>query len=84
VSQLSVAILSYERVQLLVAVTEKHVIEETVGSYFVKATNFLLIVVNIDYEYKECVTDASVIGSSALRYYQPARSRERLHWTGLI
>lgn len=30
----------------------------------VKATNILLIVVDIDYGYKECVTD--VIGSSAL------------------
>jgi len=55
---------------------------EIVGICYVKATNILLIVVDIDYGYKECVTD--VIGSSALGYYQPARSTQRLHWTGLI
>jgi hypothetical protein len=62
----------------------KHVIVEIVGSYCVKAAYIMMIIVNIDYGYKECVTEVSVIGSSALGYYQPARSRQRLYWTGLI
>jgi len=49
--------LLYEHGQWLVAVTDLQVIVEIVGICCIKATNLLLIVMDIDYGYKDCVTD---------------------------